>query len=69
MLLKISSPLHQETLVAQGQVYLATLEALLSMTDKASGCREVQGAKGGRSSDCSCWAVGKAHSGGGGSAS
>lgn len=32
--------------MAQGQVHLATPEALLSMTDKASGCREVQGAKG-----------------------
>lgn len=57
--LRISSPLHQETLVAQGQIHLATIEALLSMTDKASGCWEVQGAKGGRNSDCSSWAVGK----------
>lgn len=32
--------------MAQGQVHLATPEALLSMTDEASGCREVQGAKG-----------------------
>lgn len=45
VLWRISS-LHQEALVAQGQVHLATLETLLSMTDKASGCREVQGAKG-----------------------
>lgn len=29
--------------MAWGQGHLATLEALLSMPDKASGCREVQG--------------------------
>lgn len=59
VLLRISS-LHQEALVAQGQVHLATLKALLSMTDRPVVVERFKKQKGGWSSDFSCWAVGKA---------
>jgi hypothetical protein len=57
--LNISSHLYQEALMAQSQEHLAALEPLLSMPDRDSGCQGVKGVKGGRGSDCSCWAVGK----------